>query len=267
MLQYERGFRIAGWQWFLTQLYLCVSLVWLKHRRYDWFVILDYLPRPFLWSGGLEELFFFFNIGTTFGFLKARTVISYVLPACQNTVDITFRQHLGPVQTSSFSCAKSNVNEQNPLFKLICIWFGAWKVRRLNWALNYSGFQKFRWLNAKLNGNDALFSLVSTSRLLFGCLSRASQELVINSLCSSTTKLDIWLPKSFKTVFLVQGRHVGPKRVRWINSFRSVYDLLILLWLTPDDFTRQGETFWTRKDQVESTSGLDYSSWIINGEV
>ena len=43
----------------------------------------------------------------------------------------------GIVQTSNFSCAESNVNEQNPFFKLICIWFGSWKVRRLNCALIY----------------------------------------------------------------------------------------------------------------------------------
>ena len=32
---------------------------------------------------------------------------------------------LGPFQTSFFSCAELNVNEQNPLFELICIRFGA----------------------------------------------------------------------------------------------------------------------------------------------
>ena len=39
---------------------------------------------------------------------------------------------LGPFQTSLFSCAEPNVNEQNPLFELICIKFGAWEERRLN---------------------------------------------------------------------------------------------------------------------------------------
>ena len=39
---------------------------------------------------------------------------------------------LGLFQTSFFSCAEPNVNEQNPLFELICIRFGAWEERRLN---------------------------------------------------------------------------------------------------------------------------------------
>ena len=51
---------------------------------------------------------------------------------------------LGPIQTSNFSCAESNVYEQNLLFKLICIWFGAWKVRRLNRALPSSGVGGWR---------------------------------------------------------------------------------------------------------------------------
>ena len=32
-------------------------------------------------------------------------------------------EELGPVQMSNFLCAESNVNEQDPLSKLICIWF------------------------------------------------------------------------------------------------------------------------------------------------
>ena len=32
---------------------------------------------------------------------------------------------LGPFQTSLFSCAEPNINEQNPLFEFICIRFGA----------------------------------------------------------------------------------------------------------------------------------------------
>ena len=42
---------------------------------------------------------------------------------------------LGPFQASNFSCVKSNVNEQNLLFELICIRFDTWKVRRLKRAL------------------------------------------------------------------------------------------------------------------------------------
>ena len=34
---------------------------------------------------------------------------------------------LGPFQTSNFSWVESNVNEQNPLFELICIRFDTWK--------------------------------------------------------------------------------------------------------------------------------------------
>ena len=41
-------------------------------------------------------------------------------------------KHLGPFKTSLFSCAEPNVNEQNPLFELICIKFGAWEDQRLN---------------------------------------------------------------------------------------------------------------------------------------
>ena len=51
----------------------------------------------------------------------------------------TWGSHLGPVQTSNFTCAESNANEENLLFSLICIRFGTWKVRRLNWALK-AGF-------------------------------------------------------------------------------------------------------------------------------
>ena len=32
-----------------------------------------------------------------------------------------------------------------------------------------------------------------------------------------------------------------------LNPFRHVPDFLILLWLTPDDFTRQEKTSWTGK--------------------
>ena len=41
---------------------------------------------------------------------------------------------LGPFQTSNFTCAKSNANEKNLLFSLICIRFGTCKVRRLKRA-------------------------------------------------------------------------------------------------------------------------------------
>ena len=47
----------------------------------------------------------------------------------------------GLFQTSNFSCAepnelnfRANVNVLKSLFKFICIWFGAWKVRRLKQA-------------------------------------------------------------------------------------------------------------------------------------
>ena len=49
---------------------------------------------------------------------------------------------LGPFQTSNFTCAKSNANEKNLLFSLICIRFGTCKVRRLKRAL-----QKFMSLD------------------------------------------------------------------------------------------------------------------------
>ena len=42
---------------------------------------------------------------------------------------------LGPFQTSNFTFAESNANEQNLLFSLICTRFGACKVRRLKRAL------------------------------------------------------------------------------------------------------------------------------------
>ena len=37
------------------------------------------------------------------------------------------------------------------------------------------------------------------------------------------------------------------KRNEHLNPFRSVPDFLILLWLTPDNFTQQGETSGTGK--------------------
>ena len=39
------------------------------------------------------------------------------------------KHRLRPVQTSNFSCAESNANEQN---RLLIFTFGTWKVRRLN---------------------------------------------------------------------------------------------------------------------------------------
>ena len=48
-------------------------------------------------------------------------------------------RRLGPVQTSNFTCAESNVNEQNLLFLLISIRFGTCEVRRLNRALESDG--------------------------------------------------------------------------------------------------------------------------------
>ena len=41
---------------------------------------------------------------------------------------------LGPVQTSNFTCAECNANEQNLLSLLISIRFGTCDVRRLNQA-------------------------------------------------------------------------------------------------------------------------------------
>ena len=38
------------------------------------------------------------------------------------------------------------------------------------------------------------------------------------------------------------------KVLKLINQFRSIPDFGILLWLRPDNFTRQGETSWTGKD-------------------
>ena len=46
-----------------------------------------------------------------------------------------FVHFLGPFQTSNFTCAESNANEENLLFSLICIRFGTCKVRRLKRAL------------------------------------------------------------------------------------------------------------------------------------
>ena len=43
---------------------------------------------------------------------------------------------LGLVQTSNFSCAESNVNELEQRILLICIRFGTWEERHLNWALS-----------------------------------------------------------------------------------------------------------------------------------
>ena len=39
---------------------------------------------------------------------------------------------LALVQTTHFSCAERNVNEQNPLFEFICTRFGTWEEPRLN---------------------------------------------------------------------------------------------------------------------------------------
>ena len=51
-----------------------------------------------------------------------------------NIVTVCFHLHLSPVQTSNFTCAESNANEQNLLFLLITIRFGTREVRRLNRA-------------------------------------------------------------------------------------------------------------------------------------
>ena len=42
---------------------------------------------------------------------------------------------LGSFQTSNFTCAESNANENNLLFSLICIRFGTCKVQHLKRAL------------------------------------------------------------------------------------------------------------------------------------
>ena len=42
---------------------------------------------------------------------------------------------LGLVQTSNFSCAESNANQQNPLFELVCIRFGNMKSSTLELGL------------------------------------------------------------------------------------------------------------------------------------
>ena len=56
-----------------------------------------------------------------------------VLRVAPATVDVHII--LGPFQTSNLTCAKSNANEKNLLFSLICIRFGTCKVRRLKRAL------------------------------------------------------------------------------------------------------------------------------------
>ena len=48
--------------------------------------------------------------------------------------DLKYARNEGWLQLSTFSRVKLNVNEQKPLFELICTEFGIWKVQRLNWA-------------------------------------------------------------------------------------------------------------------------------------
>ena len=45
------------------------------------------------------------------------------------------KRHLGPFQTSNFTCTESNGNEKNPLFSSICLRFDTCKGRRLKRAL------------------------------------------------------------------------------------------------------------------------------------
>ena len=76
--------------------------------------------------------------------MKNSTVFFY---SCTTThlarLYCSYECHLGPFQTSNFSCVESNVNEQNPLFELIKIRFDTWKVRRLKYEPKSFWWWKF----------------------------------------------------------------------------------------------------------------------------
>ena len=64
-----------------------------------------------------------------FNYIRTHTLS---LSLTQRSFDQTYINILGPFQTSLFSSAEPNINEQNHLFELICIRFGAGEVWRLN---------------------------------------------------------------------------------------------------------------------------------------
>ena len=66
-----------------------------------------------------------------FNYIRTHT-LSLSLSLSQRSFDQTYINILGPFQTSLFSSAEPNINEQNHLFELICIRFGAGEVWRLN---------------------------------------------------------------------------------------------------------------------------------------
>ena len=165
------------------------SSIWLNNStipRFYGSMVLNFYGFTVLWFHGFIVLLFYFP-----------TVL-----------------RLGPIQTSNFSCAKSNDNEQNPLFKLICIWLGTWKVRRLNWALH----TLFRF---KDKGN--LLDSFSTLIYLFPfdnhikLVSPAHNGQAEHSNRSCNANL-----KSYKT-FRYQARHIHQ-----FNSYFIKMQLLVL---------------------------------------
>ena len=67
---------------------------------------------------------------------NTNTLTTPLRKACITLLNAHCQQnfHLsGPVQTSNFSCAESNVNELEQRILLISISIGTWKVRRLNY--------------------------------------------------------------------------------------------------------------------------------------
>jgi hypothetical protein len=83
-----------------------------------------------------------------------------------------FQLVLGPVHTSSFSCAEPNVNEQSSLFELICIRFGTWKVLYLNQASTSNAVLTWTYLITR----SSCGCYITFTRSLWGSIVRPELE-------------------------------------------------------------------------------------------
>ncbi len=82
-------------------------------------LVLSVSPRPSHHRAAIVEMRL--NERLVYICMDASIVINDLTLFSAPLTDATF---LGPVQTSNFSCAESNVNELSSLFELICIRFG-----------------------------------------------------------------------------------------------------------------------------------------------
>ena len=137
--------------------------------------------------------------------------------------------HLGPVQTSNFTCAESNANEKNLLFSLICIRFGTCKVRRLNRALE--GY-RIRLNDPPVSGIPSCLRvntvLRSESFKLFSVLSR---RMLHNLICLSLLLAKYFLSRqALSFLWLLKIQYAGLTR-RFQVSIVSCLFLIVCLFL------------------------------------